>query len=101
MKPATALRSVLAAAMLAAIIASLTFLPLQQYVTWFLEWIQGLDVWGPVFFVLLYGVACLLLLPGSVLTLAAGFLFGMVWGTVAASLGATLGVRPHFLPAAS
>jgi uncharacterized membrane protein YdjX (TVP38/TMEM64 family) len=97
MKPAATLRIALAVAMLAAAVAGLTFLPLQQYLTGFLEWIQGMGVWGPVLFVLLYVMVCLLLLPGSVLTLAAGFMFGVVWGTAVASLGATLGATAAFL----
>ncbi len=97
MKPATAIRIVVAVAILAAVVASLTFLPLQEYLTWFLEGIQGLGVWGAVLFVLLYVLVCLLFLPGSVLTMAAGFMFGLFWGTAAASLGATLGATAAFL----
>jgi uncharacterized membrane protein YdjX (TVP38/TMEM64 family) len=50
-----------------------------------------------VVLVVLYTIACLLLLPGSVVTLAAGFMFGIVWGTVTASLGATLGATAAFI----
>jgi uncharacterized membrane protein YdjX (TVP38/TMEM64 family) len=80
-----------------AIIASFMLLPVPQYLKWFLEWIHRLGPWEPVFFVVLYVVVCLLCLPGSVLTLVAGFLFGAIWGTVLASLGATLGATAAFL----
>ena len=43
-------------------------------------------------------LVCLLLLPGSALTLAGGFLFGMALGAVTASLGATLGAMAAFVP---
>ena len=97
MKRATVLRIALATGLIAAILASLTVLPLSQSFKWSLEWIQGGGVWGAVCLVLLYVLACLLLLPGSALTLAAGFLFGMAWGAVTASLGATLGAIAAFV----
>ena len=45
----------------------------------------------------LYVVACLLFVPGSLLTLGTGFLFGVVWGTVTVSIGSTLGATAAFL----
>ena len=38
--------------------------------------------WGPVVFVLLYAVGPAFLVPGLPFDLAAGILFGPVWGTV-------------------
>lgn len=52
---------------------------------------------GYVFFVLLYILACILFLPGVILTLGAGFVFGVVKGTIAVSVGATLGAACAFL----
>jgi uncharacterized membrane protein YdjX (TVP38/TMEM64 family) len=50
-----------------------------------------------VIFVLLYVVAAVLLLPGSVLTLGAGAVFGVMQGAVLVSAGATLGATAAFL----
>ena len=61
------------------------------------DWIAGLGAWGPVMFILLYIVACIFFLPGSVLTLAAGALFGVAWGSLYTSIGATLGATAAFL----
>jgi uncharacterized membrane protein YdjX (TVP38/TMEM64 family) len=61
------------------------------------DWIAGLGPWGPVMFILLYILACVLFVPGSVLTLAAGALFGVAWGSVYTSIGATLGATAAFL----
>ena len=45
----------------------------------------------------LYIPACVLALPGSILTLAIGFVFGPLTGTIAASLGSTAGATAAFL----
>jgi uncharacterized membrane protein YdjX (TVP38/TMEM64 family) len=70
---------------------------LQDFMKSALEWIRELGVWGPVLFVLLYILACVLFIPGSVLTLGAGAVFGVVQGSVLVSLGATFGATAAFL----
>ena len=47
-----------------------------------LGWADGLGVWGPVVVGASYIVACVLFLPGSVITLGVGFLFGVLKGTI-------------------
>jgi uncharacterized membrane protein YdjX (TVP38/TMEM64 family) len=64
-----------------------------------LDWIRDLGPWGPAIFVLLYVTAAVLLLPGSVLTLGAGAVFGLVKGAVLVSVAATLGATAAFLVA--
>lgn len=50
--------------------------------------------WGPLVFILIYAVGCVVYLPGSILTLAGGAVFGTALGTLyniaASNLGATL-----------
>jgi len=48
-------------------------------------------------FIPLYVVACVLFIPGSILTLSAGFLFGVVRGSIYVSVAATLGATLAFL----
>jgi uncharacterized membrane protein YdjX (TVP38/TMEM64 family) len=62
-----------------------------------LKWIEGLGVWGPVMFIVLYVVACVFFIPGSVLTLGAGAAFRVVQGSIYVSIGATLGATAAFL----
>ena len=83
-------------AVVAGLIAAGKFLPLKEYFVAALNWVQGLGYWGPVVVVLFYIVACVLFLPGSALTLGAGFLFKLFWGTVIVSIGATLGACAAF-----
>ena len=59
--------------------------------------VEGLGLWGPIVFVLAYAIACVAFVPASLLTLAAGALFGVVKGTVLVFVGATLGATGAFL----
>lgn len=60
-------------------------------------WVEGAGAAGPLVFMALYALATVLFLPGSVLTLAGGALFGPVWGTLWNLTGATLGASLAFL----
>lgn len=57
----------------------------------------GMGWQAPALFGLLYIPAAVLMLPASILTLAAGFFFGLFKGTVAVSIGSTLGAGAAFL----
>ncbi len=61
------------------------------------RWLQQLGPWAPVAFMLLYALAAVLFLPGSLLTIAGGALFGPFWGTFYSLTGATLGAALAFL----
>ncbi len=63
------------------------------------DWIKALGAWGPVVFVLLYAAAAVVAIPGSILTVAAGALFGSVLGVIVVSLASTLGASLAFLVA--
>jgi uncharacterized membrane protein YdjX (TVP38/TMEM64 family) len=69
----------------------------QQLIREALDWISSLGPWEGVFFVALYVLATVLFLPGFILTLAAGVLFGVVWGSVAASVASIAGATLAFL----
>jgi len=72
----------------------------------FLEWIEGHPVAGVLSFILVYFVATIFFVPGSILTLGAGFVFsasfdslwrGVLLGTCAVFIGASLGAIASFL----
>src|SRR5580700_9524287 len=63
----------------------------------FLEWVQGAGLRGTLLFGLVYIPAAVLLVPASMLTLGAGFVFGVARGTVIASLGSTAGASAAFI----
>ncbi len=54
------------------------------------EWVKTLGPWGPVVFIAAYVGAAVAFVPGSVLTVAAGAIFGLWAGTVYVFIGATL-----------
>ncbi len=91
-------RIALASALLAAIVAAIAFR--DQLDPAALEaWIAGFGITAPLVFVIVYALAAVLFLPGMVMTLAGGALFGPVWGTLINLLGATLGAMAVFLVA--
>ncbi len=59
--------------------------------------VDGLGSLGPIVFIAAYAVACVAFVPASLLTLAAGALFGVVKGTIFVLAGATLGAFGAFL----
>jgi uncharacterized membrane protein YdjX (TVP38/TMEM64 family) len=62
-----------------------------------LRWIDTAGLFGVLLFVLVYILAAVLMLPGVILTLAAGFLYGVIQGTVVVSVASTLGAGCAFL----
>lgn len=62
-----------------------------------LERIEQMGAAGPLLFIGLYVVACVLFIPGSALTLGAGAIFGVVKGSIVVSIASTLGATAAFL----
>jgi uncharacterized membrane protein YdjX (TVP38/TMEM64 family) len=67
------------------------------YIPRFAAWVDELGVWGPVVFILGYAAAAVAFVPGSLLTLAAGAIFGLGAGVVYVFVAATLGASAAFL----
>ncbi|MGV0026950.1 TVP38/TMEM64 family protein [Phormidesmis priestleyi] len=62
-----------------------------------LTWIQSLGIVGAIVFIGLYILATVLFIPGTILTLGAGVVFGVVSGSIYVFIGATLGGTAAFL----
>jgi uncharacterized membrane protein YdjX (TVP38/TMEM64 family) len=67
-----------------------------QLVNW-VAWINGLGAIAPLIFILTYIVVTVAFLPASVVTLGAGFVFGVVKGSILVFIGAMLGATAAFL----
>ncbi len=68
-----------------------------RYIPQFAQWVNGLGVWGPIVFIVGYAVAAVAFVPGSLLTLAAGAIFGLAQGVVYVFIAAVLGSSAAFL----
>ena len=83
-----------------ALIVAARLLPVKGYLIELLarlDRVKQLGLLGPMAVVGVYIVACVLFIPGSVLTLGAGFIFGLWVGTATVSVGSVLGAGAAFL----
>ena len=84
---------------LIALFLTIRFLPVQQWLRSFNDWVGQMGMAGIFIFIGVYAVATALMAPGSILTFGAGFAFGLWKGFLAVSAGATLGASLAFLVA--
>lgn len=63
----------------------------------FLEYVRGMGSFGALIFACVYVLATISFVPGSLLTLGAGAIFGVVMGSLVVSAGSTLGAAAAFL----
>jgi len=81
----------------ATLAAAAFLLPIKDWTIQLAEWARGTGALGVTVFVLAYIVSTVLGLPGSILTLAAGFAYGPVWGLAIASPASVAGATCAFL----
>lgn len=62
-----------------------------------LYWIDSLGTIGAIAFIVIYIIATIAFLPAAILTLGAGVVFGVFWGSVYVFIGATIGAIAAFL----
>jgi uncharacterized membrane protein YdjX (TVP38/TMEM64 family) len=82
-------------AVIALLIAAF-FLPVKAWLAQLLTWIDAHREIAWLSFIGAYVVACVLLLPGLILTIAAGALFGLLQGVVLVSLASVAGATAAF-----
>jgi len=70
---------------------------IQWLLTNLLNWVDNLGFWGPIAFIIIYNLATILFIPGSLLTLGAGVIFGVLWGSIYVSIGSIFGATFSFL----
>ncbi|MBN1205852.1 MAG: TVP38/TMEM64 family protein [Myxococcaceae bacterium] len=82
---------------IAAGVAAVILLPVNEWLLALIERIRGMGLAGAAVFVIAYVAATVLVLPGSILTLGAGFAYGPVYGTLLVMLSSNLGAMAAFL----
>ena len=78
---------------------AVSFLPVAQWTKAFTDWIRHLGLMGAFIFIGVYALSAVLFLPGAILTIAAGLVYGIAGGTTVSLAGATLGAGLAFLVA--
>ncbi len=61
------------------------------------DWISSYGIWAPIIYILMHTLAPVFFIPALPLTIAAGVLFGPIYGIVYTSIGLTLGACGSFL----
>jgi len=100
MKKVTILRICVLLLILAGAVTALVIFraEVQEELTAFFDWVRNLEPWqGAVLVAAVYVPACVFFVPGSLITLGAGYALGVVWGTIAVSLGSVTGASAAFL----
>jgi len=72
-------------------------LPVQAWLRSFEDWVRGMGTAGMFLYAAVYVAAVVLFVPGIVLTLGAGFLFGLKWGVAIVSVSSTVAAALAFL----
>lgn len=91
------LRIVGGVVLLVLLVATARMLPVGEYLDDILVWLQGVGLAGAIVFGVLYVAATVAFIPASVLTLGAGYAFGVLWGTVLVSIASTAGAALAFV----
>ncbi len=68
-----------------------------QYLSLAQDWIKNQGVLGVIAFIALYVTTTVLFVPGSILTLGAGAIYGVLWGTIIVSIASVTGATLAFL----
>jgi uncharacterized membrane protein YdjX (TVP38/TMEM64 family) len=85
------------AAVVAVLVLGGKYLNLQEHLNNALVWVKDLGPAGMGVFALLYVVACVFFIPGSLLTMGAGTIYGVVTGSILVSISSVLGATAAFL----
>jgi len=81
----------------AVLLALLIHFGAHEQVLHLLKWFDAQGAWAPLLFVLLMAMVVVLVLPGVLFTTGAGFVFGVMEGSIYVVTGTTLGATLAFL----
>ena len=74
-----------------AVLGVLVYFGVHEQVVVLLRWVEAQGFWGPVMFIIVMALVIVFLLPGVLFTTGAGFVFGVMEGTLYVVLGSTMG----------
>lgn len=79
-----------------AVLGVLVYFGVHEQVVVLLHWVEAQGVWGPLLFIVVMALVVVFLLPGVLFTTGAGFVFGVLEGTIYVVVGSTLGAAIAF-----
>lgn len=91
------IRLVVLLVLVAALITATIVFDVNTYLRDVLEWVRDRGAAGVLIFAAVYITATVFFVPGSILTLGAGFIYGVVWGSIYVSVASTLGATAAFI----
>jgi uncharacterized membrane protein YdjX (TVP38/TMEM64 family) len=90
-------RWLVAALAVAALLVAGRMLPLREWLAAFGQSVDGFGPAGYALFVVAYALVTVLMMPAVLMTIGAGYFFGLLPGVAVVSAGATLGAAAAFL----
>lgn len=81
----------------AALVGALVYFNVHEQLLVLLRWVEAQGMWAATLFILIMAAVVVLLLPGILFTTGAGFVFGVVEGSIYVVVGTTLGAAIAFL----
>ena len=96
-KRTATIRLVVLIVLVAALITATIVFDVNTYLRDVLEWVRDRGTAGVLIFGAVYITATVFFIPGSILTLGAGFIYGVVWGSIYVSVASTLGATAAFV----
>ncbi|BAY12061.1 TVP38/TMEM64 family protein [Calothrix sp. NIES-2098] len=93
----TTLKFLLLSCLVATFIIASKHLNIQEILYTLVTGVNRLGYFAPIAFIVIYNLATLLFIPGSILTLKGGCLFGVFWGSVYVIIAATIGATLAFI----
>ena len=83
--------------LVAFVIFAIVFLNGQSQVLRFFEWLDKIGPWAPPLFIIIDMLVVVFVIPGVIFTLGAGFMFGVLKGSLYVVIGTTLGATIAFI----
>jgi uncharacterized membrane protein YdjX (TVP38/TMEM64 family) len=93
----TAIRAIVVVLLAAGVIAATFYFPVRQGFMHFESYVRSLGAVGPIVVAAAYVLCTVLFIPGSVISLGAGAIFGLKTGLLVVLVGANLGALSSFL----
>jgi uncharacterized membrane protein YdjX (TVP38/TMEM64 family) len=90
-------KPILLAIMVVTMLVAIALLPVSEWLALGIVWIEAHRTLAWIVYLATYIIAAVLVIPVSILTLAAGYLFGFPLGVVLASVGSVLGASGALL----